>query len=99
MVDAKTAHLDAHRNNIRRYRALLETHLTDVERGYIERQLSEELVVLREYIKWRLSEEQDVLQALQSDGAHRQLRRPADKRANGTGTIGGVPAGGEYSGL
>jgi len=45
--DAKTACLDAHRNNIRRYCALLETHLTDVEREYIERRLSEELAVLR----------------------------------------------------
>jgi len=45
--DAKTARLDAHRNNIRRYRGLLETHLKDVEREYIERRLSEELAVLR----------------------------------------------------
>jgi hypothetical protein len=45
--DAKSARLHAHRNNIRRYRALLETHLTDVERKYIERRLSEELAVLR----------------------------------------------------
>jgi len=56
MVDVKTAHLDAHRNNIQRYRALLETHLTDVERGYIERRLSEELAVLRDHIKSRLLE-------------------------------------------
>jgi hypothetical protein len=47
--DAKTARLDAHRNNIGRYRALLETNLTDVEREYIERRLSEELAVLRDY--------------------------------------------------
>jgi len=39
-VDAKTARLDAHRNNIQRYRRLLETHLTDVERDYIEGRLS-----------------------------------------------------------
>jgi hypothetical protein len=45
--DAKTARLDAHRNNIRRYRGLLETHLKDVEREYIEQRLSEELAVVR----------------------------------------------------
>lgn len=34
--------LRAHRNNIRRYRRLLETSLTDLERGYIERRLLDE---------------------------------------------------------
>ena len=47
--DAKTARLDAYRKNIRRYRDLLETQLTDFERRYIERRLSEELAVLRNY--------------------------------------------------
>lgn len=56
MLGANAAHLDAHRNNIGRYRALLETHLTDIERGYIERRLSEELAVLHHHIKSRLLE-------------------------------------------
>ena len=47
--DAKTARLGAHRKNIRRYRDLLKTQLTDFERRYIERRLSEELSVLRNY--------------------------------------------------
>ena len=41
-MDAKAALMHAHRNNIRRYRRLLETHLTDAERDYIELRLSEE---------------------------------------------------------
>jgi hypothetical protein len=44
-----------HRNNIRRYRRLLETHLTNAERDYIELRLSEERAVLRDYIEGRLS--------------------------------------------
>ena len=49
MDDANAARLDAHRNNIRRYRALLETPLTDAEREYIQRRLSEELAVLQDH--------------------------------------------------
>jgi hypothetical protein len=40
-VDAKAALMHAHRNNIRRYRRLLETHLTDNER-LLRMRLSEE---------------------------------------------------------
>lgn len=46
MVDGQTALIHAHRNNIRRYQRLLKTHLTDVERQYIEARLSEEQAVL-----------------------------------------------------
>ncbi len=42
MIDLSLARLRAHRNNIHRYRRLLATHLTDCERAYIERRLSEE---------------------------------------------------------
>ena len=42
MIDDKLARLRAHRNNIHRYRRLLATQLTDLERGYIERRLKEE---------------------------------------------------------
>jgi hypothetical protein len=38
--------LRARRNNIRRYRRLLETQLTDLERGFIERRLAEERAAL-----------------------------------------------------
>jgi hypothetical protein len=36
------AQMRARRNNIRRYRRLLGTELTDLERNYIERRLAEE---------------------------------------------------------
>jgi hypothetical protein len=36
------ARLRAHRSNIARYRKLLESPLTDLERGFIERRLNEE---------------------------------------------------------
>jgi 5-bromo-4-chloroindolyl phosphate hydrolysis protein len=42
MIDEKFALLRTHRNNITRYRRLLETKLTDFERQYIEKRLSEE---------------------------------------------------------
>src|SRR4029453_18021724 len=51
--------LRAHQNNIRRYRRLLATHLTDLERSYIERRLNEEQTsveaILREEFPDRLS--------------------------------------------
>jgi len=42
MMDENLARLRAHRNNIHRYRRLLATQLTDLERAYIERRLNEE---------------------------------------------------------
>ncbi len=57
------------------------------------------LAVLRDYIKSRILEEQDVLQALQSDEAHWQSGGPESERANRADSIADVPAGGEYSGL
>ncbi|OPY94191.1 hypothetical protein A5906_15625 [Bradyrhizobium sacchari] len=42
MIDQNLARLRAHRNNIHRYRRLLATELTDLERSYIERRLKEE---------------------------------------------------------
>jgi hypothetical protein len=42
MIDENFARLRAHRNNIYRYRRLLGTQLTDLERDYIKRRLSEE---------------------------------------------------------
>jgi hypothetical protein len=51
--------LRAHQNNIRRYRRLLATRLTDLERAYIERRLNEEQTsvetLLREEFPDRLS--------------------------------------------
>ena len=42
MIDEKLARLRTHRNNIDRYRRLLKTRLTELERQYIEARLSEE---------------------------------------------------------
>jgi hypothetical protein len=42
MTDEKVARLRAHNHNIIRYRRLLETDLSDLERGFIEKRLNEE---------------------------------------------------------
>jgi hypothetical protein len=42
MNDILQVRLNAHRSNIQRYRRLLQTRLTDLERGYIVRRLQEE---------------------------------------------------------
>ena len=42
MIEQKVARLRAHDNNINRYRRLLETDLSDLERGFIEKRLNEE---------------------------------------------------------
>jgi hypothetical protein len=42
MIDEKPARLRTHRNNISHYRRLLNTQLTDCERQFIEKRLSEE---------------------------------------------------------
>jgi hypothetical protein len=40
------ARCQAHRNNINRYERLLQTHLTDIERNFIELRLWEEQAAL-----------------------------------------------------
>jgi hypothetical protein len=47
MIDESLARLLAHRNNVHRYRRLLKTQLTDLERTYIERRLSEEITSMQ----------------------------------------------------
>ena len=42
MIDVNLARLRAHRANVHRYRRVLATRLSDLERSYIERRLSEE---------------------------------------------------------
>ncbi|VIO78216.1 hypothetical protein CI1B_72930 [Bradyrhizobium ivorense] len=42
MIDQRLEQLRAHRNNIQRYRRLLKTKLTDLERQFIERRLAKE---------------------------------------------------------
>ena len=47
MMEAEATCRRAHRDNIRRYNKLLETHLTVIERDFIEARLSEEWAVLQ----------------------------------------------------
>lgn len=42
MIEESFVRLRTHRSNVRRYRQLLETMLTDAERQFIERRLLEE---------------------------------------------------------
>ena len=48
MLDENLARLRTHRNNIDRYRRLLKTELTELERRFIERRLSEEQTAMDE---------------------------------------------------
>jgi len=41
-IDVTNARLSAHRNNLMRYRRILATPLTDVERAYVRRRIEEE---------------------------------------------------------
>jgi len=59
MLDEQFARVRTHSNNIARYRGLLKTNLTDQERQFIERRLSEEqseFERLSAYILTRYSE-------------------------------------------
>jgi hypothetical protein len=47
MLDEDFARIRAHRNNIHRYRRLLGTRLSDIERQFIERRLGEEQTALK----------------------------------------------------
>jgi hypothetical protein len=49
MIDESLARIGTHRNNIRRYHHLLETRLTDLEREYVVRRLSEEQSALQAF--------------------------------------------------
>ena len=42
MIDQQLARLRTHRNNIQRYRNLLRTSLTEIERQFVEKRLVEE---------------------------------------------------------
>src|SRR5262245_49516644 len=48
MTEEGIARLRAHRRNIDRYRRLLETKLSEIERQYLERRLSEEQATMVE---------------------------------------------------
>ena len=42
MIDEQISQMRTHRNNIHRYRRLLQTKLTEIERQFIERRMAEE---------------------------------------------------------
>lgn len=46
MLDQDLARIRAHRNNLQRYRRLLKTRLSEIERQFIERRLAEEQAAL-----------------------------------------------------
>ncbi|SEC18427.1 hypothetical protein [Bradyrhizobium erythrophlei] len=48
LFDRRLEQLRAHRNNIQRYRRLLQTQLSDLEREFIERRLSEEVAAMQD---------------------------------------------------
>ncbi|UWU77906.1 hypothetical protein N2603_05430 [Bradyrhizobium huanghuaihaiense] len=47
MLDEDLARVRAHRNNIHRYRRLLRTKLSELERQFIERRLAQEQATLQ----------------------------------------------------
>ena len=55
MIDEKVARLRAHNSNIIRYRRLLETDLSDLERGFIEKRLNEERSAVKSLANHRSS--------------------------------------------
>ncbi|WP_158671090.1 hypothetical protein [Bradyrhizobium guangdongense] len=66
MIDDQLAR--AHRNNIQRYRLLLQTSLTEFERQFVERRLSEEQAKL------------ELLVSSFSSEVHRDLSSGPDSR-------------------
>ena len=49
MIDEQMARMRTHRNNIYRYRHLLQTKLTELERDFIEKRLAEEQLNLERW--------------------------------------------------
>jgi len=47
-IDVNNARLAAHRNNLMRYRRILATPLTDIERAYVRRRIDEERLSLEQ---------------------------------------------------
>lgn len=49
-MDLNDALIRSHRNNLARYRRLLATHLTELERDYINRRIAEERDALQQLL-------------------------------------------------
>jgi len=80
MIDQQLARLRAHRSNIQRYRNLLQTSLTELERQFVEKRLTEEQSSL-----------ESVANSLPNDFA-RQRARPKNGPGAGLGYAGTVPS-------
>jgi hypothetical protein len=83
MMEVEAALMRAHCDNIRRYRKLLETHLTDVERNYIEWRLSEERTALQALRRETNPRPRQILSAAEHDvGPERHQREDGDATAD-----------------
>ena len=75
MTDVGTALINAYRNNIHRYNRLLQTHLTDIE---------------RQYIQARLLDHQSAIRALLGREIEHSPRQDSDWRDNCRNNAGGL---------
>lgn len=67
MLDVNLERLRGHQSNIDRYRRLLGTHLSELERSYVERRLSEEQASVRGLLREKFPDR--VFALLPSDAA------------------------------
>ena len=51
MTEERIARLRTHKNNIDRYRRLLKTKLSEIERQYLEKRLSEEQAAMEIHLR------------------------------------------------
>jgi hypothetical protein len=71
-ADLRAASMRAHRANIRRYKRILETDLTDLERQFVVRRLAEERSAIRNLSQAR------TLEGTDDDLSHAPSARPPD---------------------
>jgi hypothetical protein len=90
MKDLETLRISAHRRNISRYKRLLRTHLTELEREFVDRRLSEEKSALAQLIADRRSIPRSASDPISLGLANRDEEPPADFRRFGSS---GVPWG------
>jgi hypothetical protein len=87
MTEMTLERLRAHRNNIHRYQKLLATHLSDLERAYIKRRLTEERTFLEAVLERTLPDRlgagpRDTHQAQTTSAEINALLHPADAFAH-----------------
>ena len=72
-ADLRAASIKAHRDSIRRYKRILQTNLTDLERQFVVRRLAEEQYAIRKLSQARTLERTD------DDVSHALLARPPNR--------------------